>query len=114
MPRDAFVDSATGQPYRFTRWSPAASQANPAEQAAAGALHQYLEASALAFADRGKYVGDPAFGDVPTAAFTDPLFGKERACRIDPRQAAVEPVAPGSCQRTTACARRPRRGRGRQ
>ncbi|MEC5192120.1 MULTISPECIES: gamma-glutamyltransferase [unclassified Arthrobacter] len=68
---------------------------NLAEQPAAGALHQYLEASALAFADRGKYVGDPAFGDVPTAALTDPLFGKERACRIDPLQAAVKPVAPG-------------------
>ncbi|MDN4645278.1 gamma-glutamyltransferase [Arthrobacter sp. PsM3] len=60
-----------------------------------GALHHYLEASALAFADRGKYVGDPAFGDVPTAALTDPLFGKERACRIDPLQAAAKPVLPG-------------------
>ena len=36
------------------------------------ALHHYLEASALAFADRGKYVGDPAFVDVPTDALTDP------------------------------------------
>ena len=62
----------------------------------AGALHHYLEASALAFADRGKYVGDPAFGDVPTAALTDPLFGKERACLIDPLDAATKPVAPGN------------------
>ena len=60
-----------------------------------GALHHYLEASALAFADRGNYVGDPAFGDVPTAALTDPLFGKERACQIDPLTAAVKPVLPG-------------------
>jgi gamma-glutamyltranspeptidase/glutathione hydrolase len=62
----------------------------------AGALHHYLEASALAFADRGKYVGDPAQVDVPTAALTDPLFGKERACRIDPQHAAAKPVAPGN------------------
>ncbi|MFS0716410.1 gamma-glutamyltransferase [Arthrobacter sp. 1P04PC] len=61
----------------------------------AGALHHYLEASALAFADRGKYVGDPAKVKVPTAALTDPLFGKERACLIDPLHAATKPVAPG-------------------
>ncbi|SFT68833.1 gamma-glutamyltransferase [Arthrobacter sp. ov118] len=60
-----------------------------------GALHHYLEASALAFADRGKYVGDPAFVRVPTAALTDPIFGKERACQIDPLHAAAKPVAPG-------------------
>jgi gamma-glutamyltranspeptidase/glutathione hydrolase len=59
------------------------------------ALHHYLEASALAFADRAKYVGDPAFVTVPTAALTDALFGKERACEIDPKQAAVKPVAAG-------------------
>ncbi|MFD1213565.1 gamma-glutamyltransferase [Arthrobacter sp. GCM10027362] len=68
---------------------------NLSEMSASGALHHYLEASALAFADRGKYVGDPAFVQVPTAALTDPLFGKERACQIDPRRAAVKPVAPG-------------------
>lgn len=61
----------------------------------AGALHHYLEASALSFADRGKYVGDPAKIKVPTAALTDPLFGKERACLIDPLHAATKPVAPG-------------------
>ncbi|TQJ59198.1 gamma-glutamyltranspeptidase/glutathione hydrolase [Arthrobacter sp. SLBN-83] len=58
-------------------------------------LHHYLEASALAFADRGKYVGDPAFVDVPTEALTDPIFGKERACELDPNHAAAKPVQPG-------------------
>jgi gamma-glutamyltranspeptidase/glutathione hydrolase len=61
----------------------------------AGALHHYLEASALAFADRAKYVGDPAFTDVPTEALTDPLFGKERSCAIDPAMAADKPVPAG-------------------
>lgn len=59
------------------------------------ALHHYLEASALAFADRGKYLGDPAFADVPTEALTDPVFGKERACAIDPGTAAIKPVPAG-------------------
>jgi gamma-glutamyltranspeptidase/glutathione hydrolase len=68
---------------------------NLSEMSRPAAQHHYLEASALAFADRGKYVGDPAFVDVPTAALTDPLFGKERACQIDPLRAAVKPVAPG-------------------
>jgi gamma-glutamyltranspeptidase/glutathione hydrolase len=58
-------------------------------------LHHHLEASALAFADRGKYVGDPAFVDVPTEELLDPVFGKERACEIDPAAAAPKPVAPG-------------------
>jgi gamma-glutamyltranspeptidase / glutathione hydrolase len=69
---------------------------NLSEMSKPAALHHYLEASALAFADRGKYVGDPAFVDVPTSALTDPLFGKERACRIDPLHAATKPVAPGN------------------
>jgi len=59
------------------------------------ALHHYFEASSLAFADRGAYVGDPAFVDVPTDVLTDPIFGKERACKIDPTAAAPKPVAPG-------------------
>ena len=58
-------------------------------------LHHYLEASALAFADRAAYVGDPAFVDVPTKALTDPIFGKERACGLDPAHAATKPVAAG-------------------
>lgn len=68
---------------------------NIAEMSTPNALHHYLEASALAFADRGKYVGDPKFVDVPTAELTDPLFGKERSCAINPKLAAPKPVAPG-------------------
>ncbi|MCO4262355.1 gamma-glutamyltransferase family protein [Pseudarthrobacter sp. MDT3-26] len=69
---------------------------NLGEMPAGGALHHYLEATALAFADRAKYLGDPAFVDVPTEALTNPLFGKERACAIDPKRAATpKPVAAG-------------------
>jgi gamma-glutamyltranspeptidase/glutathione hydrolase len=68
---------------------------NLSEMSAPDALHHYLEASALAFADRGKYVGDPAVVHVPTDALTDPLFGKERSCALDPKHAAVKPVPPG-------------------
>ncbi|VXA94520.1 Gamma-glutamyltranspeptidase [Arthrobacter sp. 9AX] len=64
----------------------------------AAVLHHYLEASALAFADRAKYVGDPAFVDVPTGELLDPVFGKERACGIDPLKAAPKPVAAGDVE----------------
>lgn len=62
------------------------------------ALHHYFEATALAYADRGKFVGDPAFVDVPTATLTDKLFGVDRACAINPERAAVKPVAPGDIE----------------
>ncbi len=61
----------------------------------ADALHRYLEASALAFADRGKYVGDPAFVDVPTRDLLAQEFADERACLIDPEQALTKPVPAG-------------------
>ncbi|WP_314216549.1 gamma-glutamyltransferase [Pseudarthrobacter equi] len=62
------------------------------------ALHHYLEATALAFADRAKYVGDPKFVDVPTEALLDDVFGKERACKIDPLKAASKPVKAGDVE----------------
>ena len=65
----------------------------------ADALHRYLEASALSFADRNAYVGDPAFVDVPVSDLLSDTFAKERACEIDPDHAlnnADHPqVAPG-------------------
>ena len=59
------------------------------------AMHYYLEASALAFADRNTYVGDPAYVHVPQNQLLSNGFGAERACQIDPAVAATEPVAAG-------------------
>ena len=64
----------------------------------ADALHHYFEATALAYADRGKYVGDPAFVDVPTKTLTSKLFGDGRACALNPEQATTKPVAPGDIE----------------
>lgn len=61
----------------------------------ADALHRYLEASALAFADRGAYVGDEEFVDVPKRALLSQRYADERACEIDPAQALPKPTAPG-------------------
>jgi gamma-glutamyltranspeptidase / glutathione hydrolase len=65
------------------------------KQSTPQALHSYLEASALAFADRGAYVGDPAYVDVPTKELLSRGFGAERSCLIDPAKAAVKPLKPG-------------------
>ena len=59
------------------------------------ALHRYLEATALAFADRNRYVGDPAFVDVPLTELLSQGFADERGCLIGP-SAAAKPVPPGS------------------
>jgi gamma-glutamyltranspeptidase / glutathione hydrolase len=60
------------------------------------ALHHYLEASRLAFADRNRYVGDPRYEDVPLRQLTSTGFAKQRACLIDPAHALTSPVAPGN------------------
>ena len=58
------------------------------------ALHRYLEASRYSFADRGKYLGDPAYVDVPlTGLLSDDFAAERRALIMD--QAAQSPVAPG-------------------
>lgn len=59
------------------------------------ALHHYLEASALAYADRGAYLGDSEFVDVPVDELLSDGFAKERSCQLDPEQAAEKPVAAG-------------------
>jgi gamma-glutamyltranspeptidase/glutathione hydrolase len=60
----------------------------------AEALHDWLEASRLAYADRGAYVGDPAFVDVPLSGLLSKGFAAERRCLIGPA-AATSPVPPG-------------------
>jgi gamma-glutamyltranspeptidase/glutathione hydrolase len=57
-------------------------------------LHLYMEATAHAFADRGAYVGDPAFENVPTEILLSQEFADARACVIDPAMARPKPVAP--------------------
>lgn len=59
------------------------------------ALHYYLDASALAFADRNAYVGDPAFVDVPTKTLLSQRFADSRACLIPADTRLVTPTAPG-------------------
>ena len=59
------------------------------------ALHHYLEASRIAFADRNRWLGDPAFNNVPLEAFLSPEFAKSRACLITPNSTLTSPVAPG-------------------
>ncbi|WP_089155413.1 gamma-glutamyltransferase [Micromonospora sp. NBS 11-29] len=58
------------------------------------ALHHYLEASALAFADRNRYVGDGTPRRTLRELLSDAYAG-ERACRIDPAAALPKPVDPG-------------------
>ena len=62
----------------------------------ADALHHYLEASALAFADRGKYVGDPAYVNAPLHDLLSDKYAAERACQIDPRHTIPRSVAAGN------------------
>ena len=58
------------------------------------ALHRYLEASALAFADRNRYVGYYTPRSVLDTLLTD-RFAASRACLISPTSVLKKPVAPG-------------------
>jgi gamma-glutamyltranspeptidase/glutathione hydrolase len=57
--------------------------------------HIFIEASRLAYADRDRYVADPAFADVPTFGLIDPDYLRERAALIDPA-GAMESAAAGT------------------
>ncbi len=51
-------------------------------------LHIMLESKKLAFADRDRYVCDPAFHPVPISEMLDKASAKAQAARIDPAKAA--------------------------
>ena len=57
-------------------------------------LHQYLEASALSFADRNRYVGAYTPQWQLDRLISD-RWAAQRACQIDPAKALVKPVQPG-------------------
>ncbi len=58
------------------------------------ALHYYLEASRFSFADRGAYLADPDFFDVPLEGLLSESFAAERRSLIT-EEAATSPVPPG-------------------
>ncbi len=56
-------------------------------------LHLLLEAKKLAFADRDRYVSDPAFVDVPVDRLLSKAYAEEQRGRIDPKKATPYFVA---------------------
>jgi gamma-glutamyltranspeptidase/glutathione hydrolase len=58
------------------------------------ALHYFLEASRYSFADRGAYLADPAYFDVPLNGLLSDGFAETRR-RLIVGTAALSPVAPG-------------------
>lgn len=52
-------------------------------------IHSFIETQKLAFADRGKYLGDPGFIKIPAAGMTDKKYAEEMRKRIDMQKAAA-------------------------
>ncbi len=66
-------------------------------------LHHFIEASRIAFADRGRWVGDPAFEDVPTTELLSQKYADSRACLIKDDAVLTSPLAPGDPRNPAAC-----------
>ncbi|TQK51020.1 gamma-glutamyltranspeptidase/glutathione hydrolase [Streptomyces sp. SLBN-118] len=66
-------------------------------------LHRFIEASRIAFADRGRWVGDPAFEDVPVKELLSQRFADSRGCLIKDDAVLTSPLAPGDPRRPEAC-----------
>ena len=73
----------------------------------AQALHYYLEATRRAFADRNRFVGDPAYlspaGRAVLPVLLSQRFADQRFCTIDPLQASPGGVAPGTPGERPSC-----------
>lgn len=67
-------------------------------------LHRFIEASRIAFADRGRWVGDPAFEDVPTKELLSQRFADSRECLIKDDAVLTSPLAPGDPRHPGDCA----------
>ncbi|WP_326784700.1 gamma-glutamyltransferase [Streptomyces sp. NBC_00151] len=66
-------------------------------------LHHFIEASRIAFADRGRWVGDPAFEDVPAKGLLSQRYADGRACLIKDDAVLSSPLAPGDPSSPAAC-----------
>ncbi|MFD8806285.1 gamma-glutamyltransferase [Streptomyces sp. NPDC059597] len=68
-------------------------------------LHRFIEASRIAFADRGRWVGDPSFENVPTKELLSQRYADSRACLIKDESVLTSPLAPGDPRHPAACAK---------
>jgi gamma-glutamyltranspeptidase/glutathione hydrolase len=66
-------------------------------------LHRYLEATALSFADRNRYVGAGTSPAVLRTLLSD-RYARQRACQISPTRALPKPVMPGVPSAPGGCA----------
>jgi len=66
-------------------------------------LHRYIEASRIAFADRGRWVGDPAFEEVPAKGLLSQKYADSRECLIKDDAVLASPLAPGDPSDPAAC-----------
>jgi gamma-glutamyltranspeptidase/glutathione hydrolase len=66
-------------------------------------LHHFIEASRIAFADRGRWVGDPVYEDVPTKELLSQKYADSRACLIKDDAVLTSPLAPGDPRHPAAC-----------
>ena len=73
------------------------------------ALHRFIEASRYSFADRGAYLGDPDFFDVPLRGLLSEDFAATRRALITETAAAQ----PGRARRPVSVQRQAGEGRGR-
>ena len=80
------------------------SQGEPAADAVTE-MHRYLEASKLAFADRGAYLGDPDFVDVPLRCLLSQSFADGRGSLISDT-ALPTPQRAGTCPAEASSAER--------
>ncbi|MDT7796867.1 MAG: gamma-glutamyltranspeptidase / glutathione hydrolase [Actinomycetota bacterium] len=70
-------------------------------------LQYFLESTRFAFADRNRWIGDPAVIDVPAKELLSQRFADTRACLISKDKAATSPVAPADPKHPTPCAAGP-------
>ncbi|AWI31884.1 gamma-glutamyltransferase [Streptomyces sp. ICN441] len=66
-------------------------------------LHRFIEASRIAFADRGRWVGDPAFEDVPVRELLSQRYADSRACLIRDDAVLTSPLPPGDPRAPRPC-----------
>ncbi|MFJ5709164.1 gamma-glutamyltransferase [Streptomyces sp. NPDC093105] len=67
-------------------------------------LHRFIEASRIAFADRGRWVGDPAFAPVPVRGLLSQRYADSRACLIRDDAVLRSPLAAGDPRNPVPCA----------